>query len=55
MITEKPQQRSLSNIKHCGNGEMVDTKDFKKKFLQGDGDGDAMYYCDKRLNYPSMY
>ena len=33
----------------------MDTKAWKQDFLRGDGDGNAVYYCDKRNNYPSAY
>lgn len=53
MITEKPQQRGLQNLKAVGSVPMVDTAGLKQAFLAGDKD--AVMYCNKNDLNPSNY
>lgn len=55
LITEKPQERDLSNvnIRSQGNVPMVDTSAVLQGFLSGDKD--AVLYCDKKELVPSTY
>lgn len=53
MITEKPQERALSQIKACGDVPMCNTRALKQNFLHGDDA--AVYYCDRAASNPSTY
>jgi hypothetical protein len=55
LITEKPQERDLSNvnIRSQGNVPNVDTVATLQQFLSGDKE--AVLYCDKKELNPSTY
>jgi hypothetical protein len=53
MITEKPQERAVSQLKACGDVPMCNTKALKQNFLSGDKS--AVLYCDKKAANPSTY
>jgi hypothetical protein len=53
MITEKPCNRQASNLVPCSDEQMIDCKEMKASFLNGDRE--ALYYYDRNEMNPSNY